>query len=525
MPSDAVSYPQSGYFSSIINDYIGQEPGIRPYYHRFPDPEQFGGQIQEKAQEYRGDRQVLADVLLSQYEGVPISDATRQNIEALRDTHTFTVTTGHQLNIFTGPLYFLYKIITTINLARDLSVRYPQYRFAPVYWMATEDHDFDEINFFKFRNSKISWNRPSGGPVGRMSTDGLADVLQVFEKELGQSEAAKRLVWLFEKAYVSGATLAQATRILANELFSGEGLVILDADDPSLKRMFVPYMREDLLQHTAYREVQHTIGNWKYPAQVNPREINLFYLEDGLRERLVQEGEYFRVHQTNMLYSREDILKMLEDHPERFSPNVILRPLYQEVLLPNLCYIGGGGEIAYWLELKSFFDSQNVTFPILMLRNSALLATGKQAGKADKLGLSWGDLFQPHELLLNQYTKRISEIPIDFSAVKKTLQDQFDALEEIAGATDKSFGTAVRAQAAKQMKGLDNLEKKLLRAERRIHADTLERVEKLQHELFPGGLQERQANFAEFYLLEPRLVELLLASLDPWTRNFTVVVV
>src|SRR5690606_14331141 len=111
--------------------------------------------------------------------------------------------TGHQLNLFTGPLYFLYKIVSAINLAKQLKSAYPEYNFVPVYWMATEDHDFAEINFFNFRNKKIQWNRESAGPVGRFTTEGLDAVLDIFSKELGVGNNAVYLKSLFEKAYLN----------------------------------------------------------------------------------------------------------------------------------------------------------------------------------------------------------------------------------------------------------------------------------------------------------------------------------
>jgi bacillithiol synthase len=261
-------------------------------------------------------------------------------------------------------------------------------------------------------------------------------------------------------------------------------------------------------------------------VQVNPREINLFYIEDNLRERIVFENGRYTVLNTKLTFSVEEILKEVDNHPEKFSPNVLLRPLYQEVILPNLCYIGGGGEIAYWLELKSFFESQHVIFPILLLRNSVLLATEKQATKADKLHLTWRDLFLNQQELFNQKTKLHSNFTIDFSTQKEALKKQFEGLHKIAEATDKSFLGAVKAQEAKQIKGLENLEKRLLKAEKRVHHEQLNRILSLQNELFPNqSLQERKVNFSEFYVeFGEELIEKLLNELKPLEQEFKVVV-
>lgn len=527
MPSDCISYQESGYFTPLIVDYLNQKAGLKPLYHRFPTLENFKLQIEEKQQNYPANREILVKVLREQYEKVQASELTSKNIQFLAEATTFTVTTGHQLNLFTGPLYFLYKIVSAINLAKELKAAYPNYNFVPVYWMATEDHDFEEINYFSFRNRKIKWNRESAGPVGRLSTDGLADVLEVFRKELGLGDNAKKLAALFEKSYLNYDNLADATRYLANELFGEYGLVIIDADDAELKRLFIPHIERELTRQVSHQKVAETASLLKdYNVQVNPRDINLFYVEDGVRERIIAEREEFIVNNTDLRFSKDEILKMLQEHPERFSPNVIMRPLYQEVILPNLCYIGGGGELAYWLELQSFFEASGVTFPILLLRNSVLLASRKQAEKLDALNLTWADVFRPQQNLLNKKTAEYSQHNLDFSAQKEALSKQFRALAEIASHTHSSFAGAVNAQEKKQLKGLENLEKRLLRAEKKVHADKLKGISDIQDELFPGkGLQERKANFSEFYLeYDGKLIEMLLATLKPLEQQFDTIV-
>ena len=527
MPTDCISYQKSGYFTKLMVDYLEEKPELKQLYNLFPKLENFKQQIEEKAITFNLEkRQILVAELENQYANLEISSLTKENIQSLLIPKTFTVTTGHQLNLFTGPLYFLYKIVSTINLCKQLKKEYPTHNFVPIYWMATEDHDFEEINYFNFNHKKIQWKTESFGPVGRLSTDGLQDVLELFEAELSVGENADYLKKLFQKAYLEHANLADATRYLANELFGNEGLVILDADNKALKKEFVPYAKEELLHQTSFQKVTDTNSLLKdYTIQVNPREINLFYIEDNLRERIVFENGVYKINATQLEYSESEILDLLEKNPEKFSPNVILRPLYQEVILPNLCYIGGGGEIAYWLELKANFEVNKVIFPILLLRNSAILSTQKQNNKADKLNLSWNDLFLNQQELFTQKTKEYSKFTIDFSEQKNHLKNQFENLYKIAEQTDKSFIGAVKAQEAKQIKGLENLEKRLLKAEKRIHTEDLERIIHLQNELFPNqSLQERKTNFSEFYTEHGnQLIKKLLEKLDPLEQNFTII--
>jgi bacillithiol biosynthesis cysteine-adding enzyme BshC len=526
MPTDCISYQDSGYFTPLMNDYLDRKEHLQSLYNRFPTVENFAGQIAEKRANYDdSNREVLVSVLEKQYENLAVSELTSNNIEALKEGNTFTVTTGHQLNLFTGPLYFLYKIISTINLTKELKAAYPAENFVPIYWMATEDHDFDEINYFNFKGKKFRWNKESSGPVGRLSTEGLNEVFETFSSELGIGKNAAVLKKLFEEAYLNHDNLANATRYLANELFGSYGLVILDADDRNLKKVFIPYVKEELLHQTSHAKVAETaVVLSDYKIQVHPREINLFYIEDDLRERIILENDTYVVHHTETKFTAKELLEEVDTHPEKFSPNVIMRPLYQEVILPNLCYIGGGGEIAYWLELQSYFASSKVTFPVLLLRNSVLLATEKQAQKADKLALIWSDLFMKRFDLKDKIVKEQSGFTLDFSEQKKFLQAQFDQLREMAQKTDASFMGAVNAQETKQIKGLNNLEKRLIKAEKKQHAATLNRITDLQNELFPNqSLQERTANFSEFYLDNgAAMLDGLFKILKPLEVDFTI---
>ncbi len=530
MDVDCIPFKDTGYFSKLICDYLDQKKELAPFYNRFPTPENFKAQLEEKAKNFpQSHRKILVESIQAQYKGIEISEATESNIDDLGKDNTFTVVTGHQLNLFTGPLYFLYKIVSTINLAKKLKENHPANNFVPVYWMATEDHDFDEINFFNLHGKKIRWNKQAKGAVGRLSTEGLDEVFEAFAAELGQYGPVAHLKELFQKAYLEHDTLAGATRYLANTLFAAYGLVIVDGDDPELKKLLVPFVEKDIFEQTAFQKVSETITaltevSQEYTVQVNPREINYFYLKDGMRERIVERNGKYHVINTHIDFTSEALKEELHAHPERFSPNVVCRPLYQEVILPNLCYIGGGGELAYWLEFKSYFDALGVTFPMLMLRNSVLIITEKQSEKVEKMDLQVAHLFLKQHSLINKKIRDISNIDIDFTPQKQLLEEQFKQLYELAEQTDESFLGAVKAQEVKQKKGLDHLEKRLLKAQKRKLEDHVVRLTKLQNELFPNrSLQERQLNFSEMYLeMGDAFVPMLMDSLDPFCAEFIV---
>ena len=522
-----IPYKETGYFSNLITDYLDKNDQLTSFYGNFPDLNGFKNQIELKKSFSIQKRKTVVKALNNQYNTTKISDATKLNIKSLENEKTFTITTGHQLNIFTGPLYFLYKIVSTINLTKQLKKEFPACDFVPVYWMATEDHDFEEINYFNFKGQKVVWNRTSSGAVGRLNTIGFENVFDKFSQQLGNTTNAKFIKELFEKSYVEHDNLTDATRYLVNELFGENGLVILDGDDKYLKEQFVPAVKDELLNKTSFKQVSATsekLGE-KYKIQVNPRKINLFYLKDNSRERIVFENNKFTVNNTLQVFSESEILEEVSKFPERFSPNVIMRPLYQETILPNLCYIGGGGELAYWFQLKAYFESVNIPFPILLLRNSVLLSAEKQFIKLGKLNISLKEVFNKQQNLIDKKVKEISEINIDFYQQKIFLQQQFEDLKELSKQTDSSFLGAVKAQEKKQLNGLETLEKRLLKAQKRKLSDVVERIKLLQDELFPNqSLEERTRNFSEVYLeLGPDLIPNLLEALNPLQLEFTIV--
>lgn len=530
MKSDCIPFKKTGYFSNLICDYLDQKESLQPFYDKFPNLDEFKNQLVVKQANFSMEKRVvLHGAMKKQYSNSDISRSTELHIELLKDNSTFTVVTGHQLNLFTGPLYFLYKIISTINLTLQLKEAHPNYNFVPVYWMATEDHDFEEINYFNFKGKKLQWNKKASGAVGHLSTDGLDDVYDMLSMEIGMGKNAEELKTLFKKSYLEHDNLTDATRFLANELFGEYGLVIIDGDDRELKKLLVPYAKKDIIENVAYKAVVQTSQKLEqlqenYGIQVNPREINYFYLKDGLRERIIEKNGSYYINDTDLSFTKKELMEELENYPERFSPNVISRPLYQEIILPNLCYIGGGGELAYWLELKASFEEMGITFPILLLRNSALVITQKQDDKLSKLNLDIADLFLKQSSFINKKIRAISNIDIDFSPQKQLLQEQFQGLYSLAEQTDKSFLGAVKAQEVKQLKGLDNLEKRLLKAQKRKLKDHVVRITEIQNELFPNkSLQERNLNFSELYLeYGSNLIPVLMNTLKPLSGEFAI---
>jgi len=523
---DCLDYSHTHRFSKLMLDYLDEVQPLKPFYNRFPHPEQVKAQIEEKAGNYRTPfRSTLVEAIREQYKMYTISTATRSNIELLEEDNTFTITTGHQLNLFTGPLYTFYKIISVLNSCKTLKTKYPDYNFVPVFWLASEDHDFEEINFFNYKESKIEWKAESGGAVGEKQTEDLDTVFEVLSKALPESGFAEELTRLFEEAYLKHQSLSAASIYLYNQLFGDQGLVILEPNVHALKSLFSPYIKKEIFEEVTIQEVSSTTEQLKaldYHEQVTPREINFFYKTDGLRERIIRKKEYFYVLNTKLKFSKAELAEEIEKYPERFSPNALLRPLYQEVILPNLSYVGGGGELAYWLQLRSTFEAFGITFPCLQLRNSVLLFTKKTKRKLEKMEIRIRDLFLPRQQLVDAYVEKASEIKIDFTSQRENLVKQFEDLYKLAEQTDKSFLGAVAAQEKKQLNGLDKLEKRLLRAQRRRMTADVERLQDLQLSLFPKqNLQERVLNFSEVYEIYGKdFIDFLIEHLNPFDYSF-----
>ena len=491
-------------FNSLIFDYLNQQSGAVDLYHRFPDENSILDQSAEKIEKYKH-RQILHAALEQQLSSFDLTAKQKENFHKLSLPETVTITTGHQLNLFTGPLFFFNKILQLIKCCDEMNQKHKTYNFVPVFWMATEDHDFEEINHFFFRDKKISWNRQSGGAVGRMDLNGIDEVFDEFFDEIEDSDRKDELKKIVNDTYLNSKNLTEATQKLVQLIFADRGLLMIDGDDRELKKLMIPVFETDLFEQTAFRKISET--NQKmiekgYPVQVNPREINLFYLGDGsIRERIVFEDGKFKVLNSDYEFSKEEIRKELYDYPEKFSPNVILRPIYQETVLPNIAYIGGAGESAYWLQLKSFFDEMKIPFPLVIVRNTVLLLSSKQHQKLEKLGISYKELMEPLNEIINQNITQNSTVEIDFEAYENSIQKIFDELTEKAVQTDITFSKMVDAQRTKQLKGLDKLKKRLLRAEKRKYAERVGSVKKIYNELFPqNNLQERVVNFSELYL-------------------------
>jgi bacillithiol synthase len=504
-------------FSNFFLDYIEQHDSLKSFYGRFPKAENFKQQLDEKSKSFPlHHREVLVQTLRKQYGDIKISDKVKSNLDLLADKKTFTITTGHQLNIFTGPLYFIYKIVTVVNACRKLKEAYPDFNFVPVYWMASEDHDYEEIKSFRLYGKKYTWTTDQKGAVGRFDTNGFDKLLKDIPGEIG----------IFRDAYLKQKTLNNAARCYVNSLLGEEGVIVIDADDRELKTLFSPVIRADVFESVPAKHVNQTsqeLESKGYHTQVHARDINFFYLDNQLRGRIEKQGDCYVVVDTSLSFSKEEIEKQIDQCPEKFSPNVILRPLYQEMILPNLAYVGGPAELVYWLQLKGVFDHFQVLFPILMPRNFALVVDAPSQRKLEKTKLDVSDFFKEKNHLFNHWVTQNANHNLTLGEEMKTVQQVFEKIKQRAVAIDPTLGPLVGAKSKKIYDSLENIEKKFLKAEKRHHTDKLGQIEAIKNTLFPnGGLQERTDNFLNFYQQDADFIKKLIDHFNPFDFRFNI---
>jgi bacillithiol synthase len=497
-----LSYRQTGAFSKIVLDYLEDAEQLRSFYSHRASWDGLEKAIAAR-KEFATNRKILVEHLQQQYASVQLNAAVQVNIDLLQRENTFTITTAHQPNLFTGPLYFLYKILHAIKLAADCKQQFPQNNFVPVFYMGSEDADVGELAHFWLNGEKREWRTEQNGAFGRFVVNKeLVKLIDAMAGELGVLPLGNEVTEKLRSYYKVGTTIQDATYALINDLFGDYGLIVLIADAAALKQQMSNVFEDELLNHNSSKLVEATTKQLEqhYKVQAGGREINLFYLDEDMRERIEAMGDGFAVANTTIEFTREEMLNELKEHPERFSPNVILRSLFQETILPNIAFIGGGGEIAYWLELKAVFDFYKVPFPVLVLRNSFLLVEEKWKEKRSKLNLSVDEMFKPAEAILNDQVIRSSTRTLKLNGSFTEAEKLYEQLKQLSEAVDPTLAKHVDALKTKTIYRLQELEKKLFRAEKRKYDAQRRQIEQFKNALFPNnGLQERIDNFSSFY--------------------------
>jgi bacillithiol biosynthesis cysteine-adding enzyme BshC len=393
--------------------------------------------------------------------------------------------------------------------------------------MGSEDADLDELGFVNIGGQKLVWQTKQIGAVGRMLVDAeLLSLIKLIEGQIGVSVHGVAWVNLLKQSFTIGKTIAQATLEIVHHLFGAYGLVVVQPDSPELKSLFTSVIEKELTTGFSNNAVQQTIKNLSvhYKVQAAGRAINLFYLQGNKRERIVQTDAVYEVTALGLSFTKDQILTDVQNNPANYSPNVILRGVFQETILPNIAFIGGGGELAYWLELKEVFADAAVPFPVLLLRNSFLLVPAKQAQQLQKMHINTINLFKGRpQVIIDSFVKANSVHHLQINTQIAAIEAQYALIKEQAAAIDASLVDHIEALSHKQAQKLLQVQKKMLRAEKRKYEAEQQQITKIMEQLFPGGsLQERTENIADWYkIYGNHFVSAIVENSDDFSKGFT----
>lgn len=490
-------------FSKLFKDYVAFEEPLASFFAGdFRNPDAFR-EAAERTLRVSRDRHTLADVLLEQNTAWGLQDATAQNIAKLRDPESVVVITGQQLGLFMSPMYIPYKTLTTLLLAKEMETTLNR-PVVPVFWLAGEDHDFEEVAAFKLPGEaqahRFTYAAPADtrGPVGRIPlSDEISTIIDGIAAALPASPNKAELLQFLREAYQPGRTFRDAFATMISRLFKDTGLVIVSVDDKRLKELCIPLFQQEVRDYTtvtAAMEATSAALETTYHAQVKINPTNLFHMEDANRHPIDATAGTFLLRGNGQTYDEAGLLALVKSHPERISPNVVLRPIVQDVLFPTISYVAGPGEIAYYAQYKEAYAWANLPMPIIFPRASITLiepAVRKARSHFDLPLSAYREeapkIFRNHALqqldidLDKMFAQTENQIGAALSAMATDLLTWEASLQKTAGSTEQVI-----------KKELDRFKEQVIKAQKRRMGHAERRINTIHNNIFPGGsLQER----------------------------------
>ncbi|MCC5925474.1 MAG: bacillithiol biosynthesis cysteine-adding enzyme BshC [Bacteroidetes bacterium] len=431
-----------------------------------------------------------------------------ENLKTLRDDNkSLTVVTGQQLTTFGGPLFTLYKAATAIALSRKYTELLNR-RIIPVFWLADEDHDFHEIAKLGFPDKGIEWNTfqlPetdfTGWPVGKIPLENsINSLLDALKKELPETDFSSDIIHLLTDGYQPGKTHAQAFGAIIQNLFADYGLILAGSSSNGVKQLLKDQIT-NLIDRTgevhAALERQSALLETSYHRQAAVSTSNWFILDEkGYRRKLqFHKNEW---SSGNMTFTKEELLEVAKKSPHRLSPNVFLRPILQDTLLPNIAYVAGPGEIAYYAQMKELYKVCKKSMPVIVPRLSATLIEPNINKFLAGLPFAIGDYAERVEDLQQRYVEKEQTFDIQAFANKWITEIEKLADErtsDVDGFDTTLVGTLVRVRQ-EQVNAVHTLRQKMIKSEKNRLDVQLKRISKVQLALFPNmNLQEREMAF------------------------------
>ena len=503
-------------FSPLYLDYIDRFESVRPFYSADFRSDESWQRMLDGVASRAVPRSEVARILSMQNRAFHCGVKTLANIDLLLNDTTVAVVTGQQVGIFTGPMYTLYKTLTALKLVDHLSQRFPDYSFVPVFWLAGEDHDYEEVTSVGLINRSNDFQLlhygerdPSSpaprGAVGVMEFDERMEAfLSGLEQAISQTEFTPGVMGLLRTAYQRGMTFNKAFVHLMNDLLEDSGLVFLDPNDVELKRLLSPIFLREIEQTPRMSQLVISRSaelEKAYHAQVKPRAVNLFLFHQNGRFPIEPRPNGFGLKGARQQFTRDELVAMAGQTPERFSPNVVLRPICQDTLLPTITYVGGPAEIAYFAQLGTLYHEFGLPQPIVYPRASATILEEKVQKVLERYNLQDSDFFQEVELLKRKVAGGLSTVNLDelFGGTRAAISDAFQALGGALEQIDKTLVGSVDTAAKKTEYHLDSIRQKVAAAEVRRHEASVRQIEKAAAHVFPRSrFQERELNVVHF---------------------------
>jgi len=503
--------------TKLFLDYLYDFDKVKGFYkYNFRDKEQFIAKFKQLSESPKEFRNELSTIINSQYKSFDPSSKTLKNISLLKNKETVAVVTGQQLGILGGPLYTFYKIITAIKLCSHLSERYDNYYFVPVFWLEGDDHDFEEVRSINVLNDnnellKISYNdeateeEQNRGSIGHLKLkESIGQFLKDYGNQLRNTEFKNSIMENLKSFYTEEKTFKEPFKKLLFWLFDQYGLVIFDPQDVKVKELLKPVFKKEIVDFRNHTEKLVNISasvEELYHAQVKIRPINLFYNYDEGRYVIEPIENEFRLKGKRKKFSLEEINNLIEAEPERFSPNVLLRPICQDFLFPTGFYIGGPSEVAYFAQILPLYEFYNIDPAIIYPRSSITILEKALKTVLDKYGLSVTDIFTDPNKLKNQVINNVSDKNLEeiFKETKNQIDLAFDNLKEKLFELDKTMGDVTSKYRLKVLGYIDELNGKATEAQKKRYEITLRQIDKASANLFPNmNLQERELSFFHF---------------------------
>ena len=457
----------------------------------------------------------ISQIISNQYSNINKSETTEGNIKKLSDKKTLAIVTGQQLGILGGPLYTFYKIITAIKLSRFLSERYNDYNFVPVFWLEGDDHDFNEVRAIKIideGNSLLSIGYKeeieeddAKQSVGHIKFDSsIQDFFDSLNNNLKETEFKNPLLNELKDFYSEGKSFKEAFKDLIFKYFDEYGLIIFDPQEIEVKRLLKPIFKKEITDFRLHTEkLVHLSATLEelYHAQVKVKPVNLFLNYDGGRHSVEPVDNEFRLRRKRKSFTYDQLLELLENEPDKFSPNVLLRPICQDFLLPTAFYIGGPSEISYFAQIKPLYEFYDIVQPIIYPRSSATILESTIENILEKHSVQINDLFIDVENVKKKIINSVAESSIDamFDGLTNQVETAFDQLKEKLIDLDKTIADSSNRYRDKIFGSINELKSKAEKAQQKKYEVTLRQIDRAAINLFPNSnLQERELNFVYY---------------------------